>query len=100
MIAAHKGEIPFAVFIIPFIAGIACGLNFIPPRYAILLTVILFVLAAIFILLNAGYKYWGIYKLQWLGGILIHSLLFCTGWLIVLNYNDLNNPKHFSQIPS
>jgi len=100
MIAAHKGEIPFAVLIIPFIAGIACGLNFYYTGYILFLLSALVVLIAVFFLLNIGYKYFNIYKHKWLGGILTHLVLFLTGWIVVINYNELNSAKHFSKSPA
>jgi competence protein ComEC len=101
MIAAHKGEIPFAVLIIPFIAGIACGLNFNYAGYILFLMAALVVLAAVFFLLNIGYQYFNIYKRRWIGGILTHLILFLTGWIAVINYNELNNStKHFSKSPA
>ena len=100
MIAAHKGEIPFAVLIIPFIAGIACGLSFNYTGYFIFLLATLVALSAIFFLLNIGYKYFSIYKHKWLGGILTHLVLFLTGWIAVINFNELNSDKHFSKSPA
>jgi competence protein ComEC len=97
MIAAHKGEFPFAVLIIPFITGIACRLNFISPAYSVLLTVTLVLLGVIFILLNINYRYFNIYKHKWLGGLFIHLLLFFIGWVSVINYNELSAKKHFSK---
>jgi competence protein ComEC len=97
MIAAHKGEIPFAVLLIPFIAGIACGLNINYTGYILFLLGTLVSVAAVFILLNIGYKYFSVYKHKWLGGILTHLLLFLTGWIALINYNELNSKKHFSK---
>ncbi len=100
MIAAHKGEIPFAVLIIPFIAGIACGLNFNYTGYIVFLLTTLVALVGVFFLLNIGYKYFSIYKHKWLGGILTHLILFLTGWIAVINCNELNSVKHFSNSPA
>src|SRR5579872_3165759 len=100
MIAAHKGEIPFAVLIIPFIAGIACGLNFNYPGYILFLLSALVFLASVFVILNFGYKYFNIYKHKWLGGILTHLILFLTGWIAVINHNELSSEKHFSKSPA
>ncbi len=97
MIAAHKGEIPFAVLIIPFIAGIACGLNFISAASLLFLLATLVALTAVFFVLNIGYKYFSIYKHKWLGGILTHLILFLTGCIAVVNYNELSSKTHFSK---
>ncbi|MFB9844779.1 ComEC/Rec2 family competence protein [Mucilaginibacter ginsenosidivorans] len=97
MIAAHKGEIPFVVFLIPFIAGIACGLNFC-PNAAILLPVIAFTIASLlFICLNFLYRPLNIYKRRWIGGSLLHIILFFAGWICFSNYNELNKTDHFSK---
>ncbi|MGZ3776513.1 MAG: ComEC/Rec2 family competence protein [Mucilaginibacter sp.] len=100
MIAAHKGEIPFAVFIIPFITGITCGLNFVSAGYTISIFIILFAFAAGFIFLNLNYKRFNIYKRRWLGGVLIHVILFSAGWISVIQYNELNKSDHFSKTPA
>src|SRR5579863_5753533 len=100
MIAAHKGEIPFAVLILPFITGIACGLNFVSDGGVIPLVIILFALAATFFFLNLEYKRFNIYKRKWLGGALMHIILFLAGWISVIQYNELNKHNHFSKIPS
>jgi competence protein ComEC len=97
MIAAHKGEIPFAVLLIPFIAGIACGLHFLSGRYLVTLNILVFAFAAAFIFLNLNYKRFNIYKRKWLGGSLIHLIVFVTGWIITVQYNELNSRNHFSK---
>src|ERR1700761_933217 len=100
MIAAHKGEIPFALLIIPFITGIACGLNFDASHYLPWLYSFLFAVTALFISLNIGYRYFSVYKRQWLGGLLIHVLLLTAGWILVINYNELSDKRHFSKNPA
>lgn len=99
MIAAHKGEVPFAVLILPFIAGIACGLNSLPVNHIYLFTILL-ALTGAFIFLNLNYKRFNIYKHKWLGGSLIHIILFMAGWIVITQYNELNKPGHFSKTPS
>lgn len=97
MIAAHKGEIPFVVFLIPFIAGIACGLN-ICPNADILLPAVAFTIASLlFICLNFLYRPLNIYKHRWIGGALFHIILFFSGWICINNYNELNKTDHFSK---
>ncbi|HJP64117.1 MAG TPA: ComEC/Rec2 family competence protein, partial [Mucilaginibacter sp.] len=96
MIAAHKGEIPFVVFLIPFIAGIACGLNFCPNPNTFLLSAFIATVAT-FICLNVFYGRLNIYKHRWFGGALLHIALFFAGWLCIINCNELNKPDHFSK---
>ncbi|HWD87287.1 MAG TPA: ComEC/Rec2 family competence protein [Mucilaginibacter sp.] len=100
MIARHKGEVPFAVLLIPFILGIAFGLNFAPAANAIFLFVLLCILITVFLFLNLVYRRFNIYKRRWLGGILIHCILFTGGWLALTGYVDLNKNDHFSKIPA
>ena len=97
MIADHKGEIPFVVFLLPFLTGIALALYYPFPLFAAFLETAFFVLAFVFILLNITYKRFNIYKLKWLGGVMIHILLLLLGWVVVFNYNELNNKDHFSR---
>jgi len=99
MIAAHKGEVPFVVLILPFIAGIACGLNFSSVN-CLFIFLILLAFAGTFIFLNLNYKRFNIYKHKWLGGALIHVILFIAGWISVISYNELNKTNHFSKIPA
>jgi competence protein ComEC len=100
MIANHKGEIPFVILLIPFIAGITLGLNFGAYADTAILIILLTILIAIFILLNIGYKKFHIYKSRWIGGILINLVLFLAGWISVANYSELNKSNHFSKTPA
>lgn len=97
MIADHKGEIPFVILLLPFLAGIGFGVYFPSVPFAAFIQVIVYSIAFVFILLNLFYKRLRLYKFKWLGGILIHSLLFFLGWVIVIRYDELNNKDHFSK---
>lgn len=99
MIAAHKGEIPFAVFIIPFIAGIASGLNIKSVNF-IFLFIIFLAFTGTFIFFNLSYKRFNVYKHKWLGGSLMQLILFIGGWISVIQYNELNKTDHFSKTPA
>jgi competence protein ComEC len=100
VVAVHKGEIPFVIFLIPFLAGIACGLDLFPATNTAWLYAALAFFSAIFISLNLFYKRFSIYKKRWLGGALMHLVLFIGGWICVINYNELNANNHFSKTPS
>jgi len=100
MIATHKGEIPFVVFILPFLAGIALGINLPFYPHTLFLEIILSALTCIFIILNLLYKKIKLYRFKWLGGVLMHSILFFLGWVVVVNYNELNDKDHFSKKPA
>src|ERR1041385_9450301 len=97
MIAAHKGEIPFAILLLPFLAGIGSGICFPVFSFTTFLTIILTGLIVLFISLNLLYKKLNLYKIKWVGGTLIYSILFFLGWTITLKYNELNDNSHFSK---
>lgn len=97
MIANHKGEIPFVILLLPFVAGIGLAL-YLPLQVATTTPFILLVcLSVSFIALNISYKKLNIYKHQWVCGILIHCILFCIGWVCAINYNELDKAGHFSK---
>jgi len=96
MLANHKGEIPFVILLLPFLAGIGLAL-YLPGQLPLNIPVTLLVcLSVIFIALNISYKTLNLYKNTWLGGLLTHLLLFCAGWVCTANYNELNRDDHFS----
>nr|WP_294790109.1 ComEC/Rec2 family competence protein [uncultured Mucilaginibacter sp.] len=97
MFANHKGEIPFVVLLLPFLAGIGLAL-YLPTHTSISLPFILLAcLSVTFIALNISYKKLNLYKHQWLGGTLIHCMLFCAGWVSAVNYNELDKGDHFAK---
>jgi competence protein ComEC len=97
MFANHKGEIPFVILLSPFLAGIGLAL-YLTPQASISLPLILFICLSItFIALNISHKKLNLYKQQWLGGALVHCMLFCAGWVCAINYNELNKDYHFSK---
>src|ERR1700743_131576 len=97
MIAAHKGEIPFIVLLLPFLAGIGLGIYFPTVPFILLIEIVLYSLAFVFILLNLVYKQLNLYKIKWLGGVFIHSILLLLGWVSVIHYDELNDQNHFSK---
>jgi len=100
MIPNHKGEIPFVILLIPFLAGITAALNYARFAETSILIIALLILSTTFITLNIAYKKFNIYKVRWLGGILINLTLFLFGWIATANYNELNRPNHFSKFQS
>jgi competence protein ComEC len=100
MIAKHKGEIPVVILLLPFLVGIAIGINF--PFNACLpkLSFVFAGLTAVFLILNFFYKPLRVYKKRWTGGLLIHILLLTAGWIAAINNNELNNPQYFSKHPA
>jgi competence protein ComEC len=100
MIANHKGEIPVVVLLLPFLLGIALGLNLLSGTNTWWLTVAFVLLSLLFIALNLAYSKLNIYKYRWLGGSLIIIILFLFGWVSVIKYNELHNSDHFSKAPA
>lgn len=99
MIAEHKGEIPVVILLLPFIAGISLGLCF-PGANALIVTALLSLVSFAFISLGLLYNPLGLYKVQWIGGILVFPLLLMAGWLSVIQHSDLNEANHFSKKPA
>ena len=99
MIANHKGEIPFVILILPFLLGIAIGLNFPLVFFIYWLGVIFAFLAAAFIILNLNYGRFKLYRINWAGGVLLHIIIFLAGYICIINYNELNNDHHFAKKP-
>lgn len=99
MIAKHKGEIPVVVLLLPFLAGISCGFLY-PGINTLFALVVLVALTLLFIGLNLWYTPFKVYKIRWLGGVLIFPILFLLGSFITVRNNELNNPDHFSKSSS
>lgn len=99
MIAKHKGEIPVVVLLLPFLAGISCGFLY-PGINTLFALVVLVALTLLFIGLNLWYTPLKVYKIRWLGGMLIFPILFLLGLFITVRNNELNNPDYFSKSPS
>ncbi|MGZ3765876.1 MAG: ComEC/Rec2 family competence protein [Mucilaginibacter sp.] len=96
MIPAHKGEIPFVVFIIPFLTGIASGIWFPTASFVFFVEITLIVASTAFIVLNVAYKQFRLYKVKWFGGAILQVILFLFGWWVVANNSELNDNNHFS----
>jgi competence protein ComEC len=99
MIANHKGEIPVVILLLPFILGISVGISFNSGIYLMPLAVGFAGLLILFLLLNFYYTRLKVYKKRWLGGTIIHLLLFFAGWIATVNNNELNDAGHFSNQP-
>jgi competence protein ComEC len=100
MIANHKGEIPFVILILPFLLGITIGLNFPLAFYIYWLAAIFVFLGLAFIIFNLNYGRLNLYRINWIGGTLLHIILFLAGYISAINYNELNNHQHFAKTPS
>ncbi|PAW94589.1 hypothetical protein CKK33_14255 [Mucilaginibacter sp. MD40] len=97
MINRHRGEIPVVLLLLPFIAGIACGIwNAYEQPYT-WVGILLALLATVFIALNIAYQTLRLYHYRWIGTLLIIPILFLTGLLFTLSRNELNHADHFSR---
>ncbi|MES2809296.1 MAG: ComEC/Rec2 family competence protein [Bacteroidota bacterium] len=97
MLANHKGEIPLVVLLLPFLLGITLGLNFSAANLLIWALIPLLLSGGCFVLLNLTYSKLSVYKVRWLGGLLIHITLFFAGWLSVILHTQLNKDNNFSK---
>ncbi|NCD72030.1 ComEC/Rec2 family competence protein [Mucilaginibacter agri] len=96
MIAEHKGEVPLVVYLLPFLAGILCAQRFGIEGFVIPIAVIL-CLSATFILFNLLYTRLRLYhRFKWLGGLLIHLILFAAGIATVPLHDDRSYPDYFA----
>ena len=98
MLRAHKGEIPFFFWLMPFCAGIAVGLWLSEAQlYDYLIGTLIFT-GVVFTGLNLCYNRFQVNKYAWLGGLLMHIILFCGGWLCAALNNEQHNTDHFSKL--
>jgi len=100
MIPNHKGEIPVALLLLPFVLGILTGLNVFPGVNVSFLSAAFAVCCVAFILLNKKYNGLKLYKTRWLGGVLVSIILLLFGWILPIRYNELRAPNHFSKFPA
>ncbi|MDP9081544.1 MAG: ComEC family competence protein [Bacteroidota bacterium] len=97
MIASHKGEIPFLIYLLPFIAGIGFAINLHPAINLDWFIIAFGVFTLFFIALNVTYSKLKLYKSQWIGGLLIAAILFTSGYIRVIQNKETNNKDHFSR---
>jgi competence protein ComEC len=100
MLASHKGEIPFVVLILPFLAGILLALSFPFGGAQTTIAVSFFTLLAGFIALNLLYTKTGLYRKPWIGAVLMHVLLVLCGLLCAVNYDSRNHANYFEHQPA
>ncbi len=94
MIAKHKGEVPFVVYLLPFIAGILCA-TIVDPTALFSPLMAFGLILMLFIGSNLFYNKFHVYKFSWLGGLLLHLLLFFAGILVVEQRDDRNYKNYF-----
>lgn len=99
MIATHKGEVPFAVYILPLITGIVWAL-YLPAPSPTTLFLAFGIILVTFIALNIFYSHLKIYQKRWTGGILIHALLLLSGIILVAKNDVRNKADYFAKHPA
>jgi competence protein ComEC len=100
MLASHKGEIPFVVFIIPFLARITLALSFNFSAYQTAIGMLFGMVVTAFIALNMLYSRLGVYRHSWLGGVIMHGVLFLTGIVATLNFDNRSHSNYFEKHPA
>ncbi len=100
MLASHKGEIPFVVFLIPFLAGIALALSFNLTGYKLALVIVFSVLSTGFIGLNICYEQVRLYRRQWVSGVMLLVLILLSGMIGVINFDNRNHSSYFEKRPA
>lgn len=98
MLSAHKGEIPFLFWLMPFIAGIVLSLYLSEACLFPYIVIFLCIAGIGFVGLNICYNQFKLHRHPWLGGVLMHVILLCSGWLCGQLNNDLHNTDHFSKL--
>lgn len=97
MLASHKGEIPFVVFLMPFLLGIALALGLDCSAFNPVLVRFYSGFLLVFILLNIFYRHIGLHRKAWVGGVLIHLLLIIAGMMAAVNYDSRNRTDYFGK---
>ncbi|CAM3648069.1 ComEC/Rec2 family competence protein [Mucilaginibacter galii] len=98
MLRAHKGEIPFLFWLMPFIAGVVLNLHLAEAGLSTYISFLFLIAGVSFIVLNICYNKFNVQRYSWLGGALMHIILLCSGWLCAQLNNELPNADHFSKL--
>jgi len=100
MTAFNKQEIPLLMLLLPFLAGVVASFVFPCDGFMFGLSILFYVLLAAFVVLNIGYRKLSIYKIKWLGGVLVNLLLLLAGICYIGLRNELSYASHFSKAKS
>lgn len=99
MLATHKGEIPYVVYLLPFMAGVALALNVPMLPWLRVSNIIFLGTTVIFIGLNLFYRNLGVYRYVWAGGLLLHVILFIAGIITTVKFDDRLQSTYFEKLP-
>ncbi|MDT3404967.1 ComEC/Rec2 family competence protein [Mucilaginibacter terrae] len=97
MLRAHKGEIPFFYWLMPFTAGIVCGIYYGVDQLLTFITATGIVSVTGFTILNLLYNRYNIHRYAWMGGLILNVFLLCAGWLLSYWHNDRNQDNYFAK---
>lgn len=97
MLADHKGEIPFVVYLLPFISGIGIALSLHLAGYQQFFASLLITFCLCFVVLNLSYLRLKLYRNRWIGGGLIHLILITAGLLFTIRYDDRIDSRYFEK---
>jgi competence protein ComEC len=100
MIAFHKGEIPFTLLLLPFLAGLWLDIIYPCSTYIHLLQIAFCFIILAFIALNLGYQHLHLYKAKWIGGLMAGSVLLLAGMICFEANREINSTTHFSKYTS
>jgi competence protein ComEC len=94
----NKGAAPLAVLLLPFLTGLVFEANVGQLAWLMIIKIAFGLFFFGFVILNITYSRFNLYKYSWLGGILIHVLLFLAGIICLESARQINDPNHFSKL--
>ncbi|EHQ30150.1 ComEC/Rec2 family competence protein [Mucilaginibacter paludis] len=100
MIAFNKAQVPFALLLLPFVAGLCLAMLYPFAAHLHLLQLALGAVALVFIGLNFAYQRLHIYKTKWMGGLIAFTLLLMAGIYSFEINRGINATDHFSKHPA
>jgi competence protein ComEC len=97
MTAFNKAEMPLMLLLLPFLGGLTFSVIFPCGGFIFWLYIVFYVILAGFVLLNIAYRKFDIYKVKWIGGILVNLLLLLGGMCCLEARREINFADHFSK---
>ncbi|PTR00972.1 competence protein ComEC [Mucilaginibacter yixingensis] len=100
MLATHKGEIPYLIYLLPFMAGVALALNVPMLPWLKAAHIIFLFTTVVFIGFNLFYRSFKVYRFTWTGGLLLHIVLFTAGIITTVKFDDRQVSTYFEKLPA
>jgi competence protein ComEC len=97
MTTLYKAEIPFALLLLPFLAGLGLVAAYPLTAYTLLLQIGFGLMLSAFVILNIAYQKLNLHKIKWLGGAIVSLLLFLGGMICFESNREINSEQHFSK---